>query len=269
MNRDHSRSTFLTTARRAAAGGAALALLLCGGAGAAHAGDWSWSLTPYAWLTDVGVNVTLDGRDVVDEQIPVGDLIEDLETIFQLRFEVQNGAWGVMGDLFDVTMADGAEGVALPNGAGEADVDGDVGMTIFDLAAFHDAGGDHQGLAYFGGVRILNERASADATFRPAGGAPVARQYETGDTMVDALVGVRLSRRFARQWGWQMQADVSAGGTDYTWSIGPTLSYAFGKLGRYGIQAGYRRLTVDFQDEDGIDTRMTLSGFLLGVRTSF
>jgi len=66
-----------------------------------------------------------------------------------------------------------------------------------------------------------------------------------------------------------MQADASTGGTDYTWSAGPGLSWGFGRNGAYAITAGYRHMQIDFQDDKGLDARMTLSGPVLGLRTSF
>jgi hypothetical protein len=235
----------------------------------ARAEEWKFSITPYAWATDLGVKAKLDGRQVVDEKIYVGDLLKDIETIFQMRFEATHGALGISTDLFDVNMSDGVSGVALPQGAGSGDFESEIGMTIADVAALYDPKGDHKGLALLGGVRILDERATIDATFRPTPGGSIARTYDTEDTMVDGLIGARFSQRLARHWGYQMQADVSAGGTDYTWSAAPMLSYSFGTLDRFGINAGYRVMQIDFQDDGSLDTGMTLSGFLLGLRVSF
>ena len=59
--------------------------------GSAQASDWKWSVTPYAWATDVGVRVDVDDRSVVDETISVADLMEDLDTIAQVRVEAKGG----------------------------------------------------------------------------------------------------------------------------------------------------------------------------------
>jgi hypothetical protein len=262
LSRHTLRSRF-----RATFGAASLALILC--AGAAHAGEWKWSVTPYAWLTDVGVSTKLDGREIVDEKIPVGDLVKILDTIAQVRIEVSHGSFGLMTDVFDVTMSDEKSGVALPQGAGQATMRADIGMTIFDLAGTYDPHGDGQGIGFLAGTRILNDRATIDATFNLSSGQVAEPQYETNETLVDALFGVRYAKRFTRHFGYQMQADVSFGGTDYTWSVNPALTYAFGQTGRYAVNAGYRSMTVDYKDSAGIDTKMTLSGVLLGLRTSF
>src|SRR5688572_27512381 len=157
---------------------AAVALLLCALPGVAGAGDWKWSLTPYAWATDIGVDARIRGTQVVDAEIPVDDLIEDLDTIFQARLEGQNGRYGMLVDLFDVTLSDAVTGVALPQDAGQADVASDMGMTIFDAAGFVDLKGDpRMGLSVLGGTRILDERATVDATFTTASGDVIAKSW--------------------------------------------------------------------------------------------
>lgn len=244
-------------------------LLLLGGASVANAGDWSWTVTPYAWATDIGVDVRIADQKVVEEEIPVSDLLEDLDTIVQLRVEAQRGSHGVMADLFDVTLSDEESGVGLPNGAGHVALDSDVGMTILDLAGFYDPKGDQQGISFLYGTRVLNQRATIDATFRLAADASVQRSYETDETLVDVLVGVRLHRQFSRRWAYQLQVDVSLGGTEYTWSAGPSLSYVIGKTGRYAITAGYRHMKIDFEDDDELDAEMTMSGALVGLHMSF
>jgi hypothetical protein len=67
----------------------------------------------------------------------------------------------------------------------------------------------------------------------------------------------------------QMQADASTGGTDYTWSVAPALTCTLDKLGRVGIDAGYRYMKIDFKDDGSLDTQMRLSGAIIGLRTSF
>ena len=261
-----NRSTSFRNRFSTLTGVASLALTLS--AGTANAG-WHFNLMPYAWATGIGVDASLDGRQVVSKDIPVSDLIEDLDTIFQMRVEAMNGPFGAVVDLFDVNLSDAASGVALPQGAGTADIASDIGMTILDIAGTYDPKGDRQGFALLGGTRILKERAAIDADLKPAPGVSVPQSYDANETLVDALVGVRYVKRFTPRLAMSSQFDVSAGGTDYTWSLAPTRAYAFGPCGRYGVNAGYRRMKLDFKDEDGVDTQMTLSGPLLGFRISF
>lgn len=247
----------------------AAALSLLTGSVPARAAGWGFSITPYMWATGIGVDAQLDGREVVSKDIPVSDLLEDLDTIFQMRMELTYGPFGIAADGFDVTLSSEKNGVALPQNAGTADFDNTAGMTIVDVAGTFDPHADRSGFGLLAGTRIMNERATVDAVIQPALGGSVAQSYETHETLVDGLIGARFRHRLWRGLGVQMQADASTGGTDYTWSVAPTLTYTFGALGRYGVEAGYRRMQIDFQDDGGLDTQMTLSGAVLGFRLSF
>lgn len=269
MNGITSRGTSGTLSRIATVLVLALVFALLVTGKAAQASEWRFSITPYAWATDVGVDARLDGRQVVDKKIPVSDLLDDLDLTVQMRVEAQRGEIGLGLDLFDVELSDETKGVALPQGAGQADLKSDIGMTILDVTGVYDPKGDRRGFALVYGTRIIDERSTVDATFLPAPGVAVAQSYETSDTYVDGLLGLRYTKLLSRHWACQARADVSAGGTDYTYSAGPSISYAFGKFGQFGISAGYRYMKVDFEDQDGLDTKLTLSGALIGLRTSF
>jgi hypothetical protein len=261
-----SRNTHVTMLRRAGLGAATLALLM---GRAADADDWKFSVTPYAWVSDIGVDATLGGRQVVDRQIPASDLLAALDTIFQGRFEARRGSFGATLDFFDVTLSDELSGIALPEGAGHADLSSDVGMTILDVAGVYGHEGDGRGLDLLYGTRVLNQRATIDASLNLAAGPIVPQSYQTDDWLVDGLAGIRFRQSLSRHWGFQIQADASTGSTDYTWSVAPSLSYAFGKGGRYEVSGGYRRMTIDFKEDGDVGAQMTLSGALVGFRFAF
>jgi len=246
----------------------ALAILALAAAPPAEASDWRFTITPYAWATDVGVKSRLDGREVVDQTIQVGDLIDDLDATVQLRLEAQHRKLGLSVDVFDVDLSDEKVGVALPSG-GQGDFDSKIGMTILDAAGLYNPAGNGFGPSLLYGVRVLDESATVDASLMPAPGMAVPQSYHGAETLVDALLGFRFVMPLSRHFAWQVRADVSTGETDYTWSVGPSLSYAFGKTGRHGLSIGYRYMDVDFEDTNGMDTDMTLSGVVLGLRSSF
>ncbi len=267
MNRKHTGHAVVRNGRLAAVVAMVLAVLPI--AGAAHADDWRFSVTPYAWATDIGVDASLNGRQVVDKTIPVSDLVDDITFMFQVRLEAQHGDFGAMVDLFDVSLSNDVKGVPLPEGAGSADLSSDIGMTILDVAGVYDHTRTGRGFAVFAGTRLLDQRATIDATMNLTNGPSVAQHYETDDWLTDALVGARFTMHFSPHWGVRMQGDASTGDTDYTWSAGPTLSYAFGNQGRFGVSAGYRYMKVDYKDNGSLDARMTLSGADVGFRVSF
>lgn len=246
-----------------------VALTLVLFAGDANAADWNFSFTPYMWATNIHVDAKLDGRQVVDKEIPVSDLMKDLNTIFQGRFETQHGRWGAMADFFGVSLTDEVSGIALPSGAGQATLKSDIGMTLIDVAGTYHLKQDRQAVTFLYGTRLLNNRATVDAKFNLANGQTVPQSYTTEEWLVDGFLGARYDKRFSRRWSFQAQGDVSTGETNYTWSVAPTVGYSFGKPGRYTVNAGYRHMVIDFKENNGLESQMTMSGPLVSFRFSF
>lgn len=244
---------------------AAVALATCG---TATAGDWQWSITPYLWATDVGMDVTVRDRSVVETTIPFDDLLEDVDWVLQLRAQAMQGENGVAVDLFDVVMSDEAQ-LAMPGGTGgELAVDARIGMTILDLAGVHDPGADGEGFSLLYGVRLINQREDLDLALTGVE-PPASQRFEANDTYVDALAGLRYTARFSPHWSLTLNSDISTGGTELSWSLSPTLGYRFGKRENFQVIAGYRYLAVDFRTDPEVDLDMTLSGFLTGFRFTF
>jgi len=230
---------------------------------------WSWSVTPYVWATDVGIDVSVDDQQVIDETITVQELMEDVKTIAQIRLEAQKGAHGFFVDLFDVNLTDDATTVSLPSGAGSATPDPEIGITIPDPARNSGPKTRPPGAPPPLRHPPLNERATIDAEIVPAGGESFTRELEVDDLYADALVGFRYIRPIGERVTLQLRADVSTGGTDLTWSVGPTVGYSFGETGRYTAIAGYRHMEVDFDTAGNVDATMTMSGFVAGLRIGF
>ncbi len=247
----------------------ALTTLLSFAATEAYASDWQWTIIPYTWATDVGIDVTIEDRQVLDGEVAFEDLLEDLETVAQVRVEAQRGAHGAFLDLFDVQLSADDDRITLPAGNGEALLSSEIGMTLFEAGGFYDPKGDGEGFALLYGMRILSQRAEIDARFEGGGQAPVRVQHDTEETLIDALLGLRYTRRLSPRWSWQSRVDVSSGSTKLTWSGGSEITWDFGETGRWAATAGYRRMAVDFDTEESVDVDMTLSGFLVGLRASF
>lgn len=244
-----------------------LAASLATSALAAQGDRWRWTVTPYAWATDVHVDVALDGRGVVDETIPVADLLDDLDTTFQGRVEAKHGEFGLYADVFYVSLSDEVDGVALPQGAGSADLGWGLDMTIADVAGVYDPGGDDRGFEFLLGARVIDQRMEVDASFTTGSGT-TQQGYDAKDTLVDLLAGIRYSRDLTERVSFHSQFDVSSGDTELTWSMFPSLQYSFGD-GRYGLVAGYRHMEIEFEEQGGLDAELSMSGPLIGFRASF
>jgi hypothetical protein len=247
-------------------------LALAAGLATPAAAEWRWTVTPYVWASDVGIDVRVDDRVLVDETIAIADLLEDVETIAQVRLEARRDGHALGGaflDLFDVTLADEAQTIGMPSGAGTATFAPEMGMTFLDLGGVLDPRGDGQGLQWLYGVRLLNQRATIEAQVDFADGSVKTRTIEIDETLVDGLVGVRYTRALGRRFSVQAQADVSSGGTELTWSAGPTFGVALGRTHRTVATLGYRHLEVDFDSEQNFDATMTLSGVVAALRLNF
>lgn len=245
------------------------ALIALAAAGPAAAEEWNFSVTPYVWATDVGMNVSVRDRTLVDATIPFEDLLEDLESAAILRADAMRGAHGIAIDLFDVTVADDGARMPLPGGSGdELALDAEIGMTLLDVAGVYDPAGDRRGPALVYGVRIVGQEEDITATIE-GGESGTSRRYRADDTFVDGLVGLRYAGDLPGRWSYELAADVSTGGTELTWSVNPSIGFTFGANDQYRLTAGYRHLAVDFDTKPGVDMDMTLDGFLVGFRFAF
>lgn len=246
---------------------AAIALAACG---TAHAEEWRWSVTPYLWATDVGIDVAVRDQTLVDETISFADLLEDLVSAALVRVEAMRGEHGLALDLFDVTLEDDSGRMPLPDGSGtELSLDAKIGMTILDFTGVYDPEGDGAGLSLLYGARLLNQREDI-VIDNHAGEDPAAtRRLEADDTYVDGLLGLRYAGSLPGRWSYEIAADVSTGGTKHTWSVAPAVGYSFGEREQYRLTAGYRHVAVDFDSGPAVDLDMTLTGLLVGFRFSF
>lgn len=234
------------------------------------AADWQWSITPYLWATDVGIDVAVADRELVDATIPFDDLLDDLETVTQIRAEAMHGTHGLAFDLFNVGLAEDGDRVPLPDATGGAlRLDTQTGMTILDLTGLYNPPGDGSGLSLLYGVRLINQRNEIDATIELDGLSGPTASYDSDATFIDGLLGLRYVGRLPGRWSYQLAADVSTGGTDLTWSIEPAVGFTFGARDQYRLTAGYRHMVVDFDTADVIDMDMTLTGILVGFRFTF
>lgn len=238
-------------------------------AGTATAEDWQWSLTPYAWATDVGLDIRLRDRELVDTTIAFDDLLQDLDSALLFRLQAMHGAHGLALDVFDVVVADDTR-LALSDAPGsEIAIDGRVGTTIVDLTGIYELGVEVPGLSLLYGTRVINQREKFAARIFTDDVAGSATRQEVSDTLVDGLLGVRYAHALTGRWSYEVSADASTGGSDFTWSINPMVSYSFGDDHQYRVIAGYRYMAIDFDTQPAIDNDMTLSGVLVGLRFDF
>ncbi len=50
-------------------------------------GDWEWTLVPYLWASDIGMEVKIAGEPVLETDIDFGDLLDKVDLALTLHFE--------------------------------------------------------------------------------------------------------------------------------------------------------------------------------------
>lgn len=239
---------------------------LLGTVHARAADDWEWELTPYLWATDAGADISVNDSTVASSEVPFSDLVDKLEIGFMGHAEARRGRHGLFGDVFFVSLSE--DDKPFPSGVASAEFD----MTLLELGGVFNPNAGGRGFSLLYGARMFDRGLDIDARFQLGPGPTVDRHYESDETLVDALVGVRYVGAFAERWSYLVGADASAGGTNLSWSAGAGVFWGFGENQRYAVALGYRHLDIDFDPDQGaaeVDVEMTLSGFMAGVRFSF
>lgn len=227
-----------------------------------------WRLTPYVWTTGVNADVALNGATVMDAHIPFSDLVKDVDQAAMLRLEAQRGRLGALVDLFYVGMSKKGSAVTLPNGS-PATLDAELDLTVLDATASYSRRPGGFGLAIVAGTRVVHEGTTLDLSIPTSPTSTITQTTEASDLLFSAIVGLRFRRPLTSRLSMEAHGDVGSGETELTWSGGSELTLALGASRRYALHAGYKRLTIEFREEDSVQTGVTMSGLVTGFRIAF
>ena len=242
----------------------AAALLTC----ATTAAQAQWRLTPYVWATGVTADVSIHGATPVHAHVPFSDLLKDVDQAAMLRLEYQHGRLGTSADLFYVGMSHNGAAVTLPNGTG-ATLDAKLDLTVLDATASYGRRRDGLGLAFTAGIRLVGEGTELQLHLPTSPTTSVTEETDVQDVLVNGIVGLRFRRPLTRRLSIEAHADIGAGETERTWSGGSELRFALGASRRYALHAGYKTMTIDFKEDNGVQTDLRMSGLLTGFRIAF
>ena len=239
----------------------------------AAASDWAWSVTPYAWFTDVGSDVSINDHEIAESEVDVADILDDTDFLIMLRVEAQIGRHGLFGDLLYLDLGDEDRRVPLPGPAGgELIAKSDLETTILDLGGIYNPRGDGMGFAVLYGARIIDMDQEIDARVEIGPGTSPSRRIEASGTLYDALVGVRYVAQLSDRWLFNTRADASTGGSELTWSALLGAGWTFGEGGRHALLGGYRYMEIEFEEEDRgaeVETQLKLAGPYVAVKFGF
>jgi hypothetical protein len=237
----------------------------------AAAEDWSWSLTPYLWMSEIGLDASVNDHEVLEREADLADVMDGLDFALQLHLEGQRGRHGVLLDLTYWDMGDDDKRYPAPGPVpGEVVVKGDLETTILEAGGIFDPKGDGTGFSLLYGARLLDMDQELDARYDFPGQLPdPSRRYAVSGTLLDGMIGVRYAGPFAGSWSGLFRADLSAGDTELTWNALAGVGYALGSSGRYTAFLGYRYMEIELEEEDAraeVELQNKLGGFITGLR---
>ena len=226
-----------------------------------HADRWTFSLTPYGWLT--GINGTLATANIpaVDVSAGFGDLLDHLDFAIAGAFEARRGPWS---GVLDGSYVELSTTATLPTpgytGAGvtakTSFVNGALGYRVTSPEAVP--------VEVLAGARLWD--VSQELVLRGDGRPDLGAS--AGGTWVDPIVGARLRPEFGDHWFGRFLGDVGGFGaaSDLTWQLYGAAGYRFSDL--FALSLGYRYLAVDYSS-GGFVYDVNQQGALLGFGLSF
>jgi hypothetical protein len=264
---------------------------------------WTFSFTPYGWVTLMNGSTTVKGR-TTDVNVGFNDLMDlvrqseipkDLMA-FMGSFEARNGRFALFADLVYTKIGLNA---GMTRTVGVDDLGATVGasaglkyqMVIAEMAAVYEvlhwgstnAPGSGTAIDVFGGARGWWQ--TADASLSALGTINIGDLTRNADgtltasgsaSWVDPLVGLRLRHQFAPGWNFVASGDVGgfSVGSKFSWQALAALNYDF--YVHNGItwsgMAGYRALYVDYSKGSGLNQyeyNMTMHGPIIGITARF
>ena len=237
--------------------------------------SWEWTIAPYLWASDVGLDLTVNNETSVGGDAAFKDLLDKVDSVFMGHFEGRKGRWGMYFDTIYLDLSDNKTISIGPGGPILGDLMANAGMTM----KLYDVGGiyrlnESQAPTQFdllAGVRYIDLDVSAKLTL--PGPAMTPFDLRTGPSETDLMVGARIIIQFAELWNWAIRGDVSFCGTEGTYKGLATMGYTFGKSRLFTLTAGYRYSAIDMEGstQNGNSTQadIKLSGPILGFVFNF
>jgi hypothetical protein len=234
--------------------------------------EWTFRLTPYAWLTSLNGSQTIRGRkadvsasfpDIVSTTFNHGGTIAAL----MLDGEARKGPYSIFGDvvLEKITLSpSGVRTRSVAPGIGTAvgaSLNADYRMGIVEGgAAYEFARVGNVSLDVIAGVRYWNQRVNlsldAGATL-DLGGLALSRNRAVARSgtvdWVDGFAGARARLSLAPGQELFLMANGGAGGSQFTWEAIAAYSYDFAtrKGVTYSGILGYKALYANYSQGSG------------------
>ena len=146
-----------------------------------HADDLTWTIAPYLWASDVGMDVSVNGDPILGVDVAFSDLVDKLDMAFMGHIEVSSDTFGVFFDGIYISLADDQVINLGPDGPilGDLLVDMDLKLNIYELGGLYRMGSGEVGSSAFdiiGGIRLVDVTQNLDIVLPGPGATPETKQ---------------------------------------------------------------------------------------------
>ena len=234
-----------------------------------HANEKWTEIGMYMFLTDIKGDTRI-GNVVSDVDVPVSDVLDELDMAFMAFVEHRNGKWSFIGDIFYANI--GAKDTIARNNVTAVSVDVDVELKQLMLEGFvayrvvdKRDGITRFGVDLLGGLRY-NKIETELGVQVSALGLTTAGSRNGDIDWTDAVVGVRTQYSFGNGWGLSGWADIGDGQDSSSYQLIGLVNYTFKNKAR--VFGGYRKYNMEYED-NSIALDLDYQGPILGVSFRF
>ena len=240
-----------------------------------NAGDVDWTIAPYVWAADAGLDVRINGDPGIGADVPFSDLVDKLDGAFMGHIEVGADKYGAFLDTVYIKLADDSVIPVGPGGPilGDLLINTDLTLKLYELGGFYRMGRPDTGSAAIDillGLRLVEMDQNLNIVLPGPGATPIRNNLHVSET--DLIAGARVVGKISEKWGYKLRADYGSGGTEGTLNALATVGYTFGKTNLFSIDIGYRYTKIDVKGESSgsvTESDLTLSGPAIGFIFTF
>ncbi len=222
--------------------------------------EWQITIAPYAWLTSLDGNVTVQGQKADADADFFGDILDQIGLAGMVLVDIQRRRWAFSANFVGARLESDNNNIDTK----EDIVNFGVGLTYFAIDHPRDPEG---GIGYrFGpsiGARYTYLRAEVDVKN--------FRTFDSTKQWVDPLVGARGALDLSDRFGIVGAADVGGFGvgSDYSWNA---QIYGLYETSVFGVPTalslGYRVLHQNY-DSGNFEYDVTTYGPIIGAAFTF
>ena len=206
----------------------------------AESDKWRWTGKLYLWASGIK-GTTITGGEI---DVEFDDLVDNLDFALMGGVEASNGTRSFIGDLIYMDL-EGEETSSLPGpGPGQRQAKGQLeGWVVNMLGAYRFGDTDRATADLIFGGRYLDIDVKIDVTNNLPPPFPGGNSFSGGDSVIDAVVGLRGGIKLSESFYVPYIVDVGKGESDLTWQamVGIGWRPAWGE-----ITLAYRQIEWEF-----------------------